>query len=103
MTQLNTARLSYVDDIVIPQNGIALREFRVRDGWTQERLAEMADISKQALSMYENEHEPASELTLHALAGALRLPIGAITHRTPLRRTRAKKDRLADTAEQVAA
>lgn len=60
-------------------NGVALREFRVRERYSLKGLAEQVGISHSALSAFEREEKSPSTRTLHGIARALGVPSAAIT------------------------
>jgi putative transcriptional regulator len=52
-----------------------LRVLRAERSWTQEHLADMVDVSRQAINALETErHEPSLDLA-HRIAAAFALPV----------------------------
>jgi transcriptional regulator with XRE-family HTH domain len=61
------------------QNGLAIKEFREREGWSCAALAEESGIAQSTLSNIENEQRSTKLEVLQKIANALDLPVGAIT------------------------
>jgi transcriptional regulator with XRE-family HTH domain len=61
-----------------PQNGPALKAFRLLTGRTQEDVAAAAGIQQSYLSLLESESRSATSQTMDALAEALDVPVDAL-------------------------
>lgn len=51
--------------------GLRIRELRAAKGWTQQDLADRANLSRSQLAMIESEARPANTLRLNSIAAAL--------------------------------
>ncbi len=56
---------------LVRQFGIVVRQLREQRGWSQERLAELADINRSYLGEIERAHAVPSLATVGKLAAAL--------------------------------
>lgn len=63
---------------LLPLVGARLKHVRAEAGWSQQRLAEAAGISTQAVSQYENGKMSLRISTLLNIATALRVGVGAL-------------------------
>jgi transcriptional regulator with XRE-family HTH domain len=61
--------------------GRAIREARIGRGWSQERLAEAADLNRSYLGEIERGQVAASLVTADKLASALHLPLSVLLSR----------------------
>lgn len=61
------------------QNGAAIRAIRELRGMSPGDLAAAAGVKEQSLRNIENGHRPASDPVINAIAGALAVPVEAIT------------------------
>ena len=58
--------------------GQVIREQRAQKGWSQERLAEAADLNRSYLGEIERGEVTPSLVTVEKLAGALRLSLSVL-------------------------
>ena len=66
---------------LIQDFGMAVRHFRETRGWSQELLAEKADLNRSYLGEVERGRAIPSLTTAHKLASALELPLsGLLAH-----------------------
>ncbi|MBS1130472.1 MAG: SgrAlc control protein [Proteobacteria bacterium] len=66
---------------LIQDFGLAVRHFRERQGWSQELLAEKADLNRSFLGEVERGRVIPSLATAHKLASALEIPLsGLLAH-----------------------
>lgn len=80
--------------------GRVIREVRAGRGWSQERLAEAADLNRSYLGEIERGQVVASLVTADKLAAALRIPLSSLLGRcetaAPYSASGATPDALAD-------
>lgn len=58
--------------------GLSIRDARLRRNFTQERLAELAELDRQAINRIENGHQSPKLDTLIVLASALGIPLSSL-------------------------
>ena len=63
------------------QNGTAIRTFREIRGMSRDELAQRVDLSYPYLANLELENKNAKPETVHRIAAALDVPVGAICRR----------------------
>lgn len=63
---------------LVPQNGSAIRDIRVREGLTVSELARAVDISDSHLRNIENENRPARQECLARIATTLNCSLASI-------------------------
>lgn len=89
----HAARQDCIDSVPSPlvqSFGIGVRQLRKARGWSQERLAENANLNRSYIGEIERGCVIASLLTLEKLAAALKLaPSALLTHGEAIRRTHA--------------
>ena len=74
---------------VIQSFGIAVRQLREQQGWSQEQLAEHSDLNRSYVGEVERGSVIPSIVTAHKLAQALSLPAsGLLAHSEALERQR---------------
>ena len=74
---------------LISSFGLAVRQLREREGWSQERLAERADLNRSYVGELERGQAIASLLTLDKLAQALSSsPSHLLSHTERIAQTR---------------
>lgn len=83
-------------------NGLAIAGFRVKDGWSQPRLAAIVGISPSHLSRIEGEKDYAGMPTLNRIARALSVPVGAILRVRPGETAGGEGETPAETTEAAA-
>jgi ribosome-binding protein aMBF1 (putative translation factor) len=70
-----------LDTNLVPQNGPAIREIRVREGLSVSDLAQSIDISDSHLRNIEMENRAASEVHMARIAKKLNCSLAAIRRR----------------------
>ncbi len=70
--------------MLIKQFGLAVRQLREGQGWSQERLAEAADLNRSFIGEIERGAATPSLLTIEKLAGALGIGLAGLMERCEL-------------------
>ena len=66
----------------VPQNGAAIRDFRLKEGRTQQNVANQVGVTKTWMSYVESERNPAGDLSLLKIARALGVSPASIVRST---------------------